>query len=797
MIVAAITFSHDFWRVPAAIGSVVGAALILWSYSRSTFRWKWLCAFLKLAGLALLALCLIELRWSQMRVKPGANLMAILADNSSSMAIQDAADSQPRSTRMQELLDPLPASWLTQVQEQFELRRYQYDQRLQAVESFASLTFTGKASAMGSALQSTVQRFAGRPLAGILLFSDGNATDLQSLPDNLEGWPPIYPVMIGGDGPARDLSIKRISVTQTAFEDAPVTLDAEVAARGFEGQSIVGRLTDAAGTVVASEEKEMSSSSTSADFRFQIRSAPPGLAFYQFSVQGSGSAAALPEATPINNQRVVVVDREPGPWRILYVSGRPNWEYKFLNRALASDPQVQLTGLMRVARREPRFSFLGRAGETSNPLFRGTEDQAKGEVAAYDQPVLVRLNPLDEEELRGGFPIEPAALFGYHAIILDDVESAFFTPAQSALVQRFVSERGGGLLMLGGMESFSEGGYARTSIGDTLPVSLDRTAPSATPGPLLFDLDREGWLQPWARLREVESEERSRLAALPPLSVLNRVRGIKPGAGIIATAKDSAGTKAPALVVQRFGRGRSAALLMGDLWRWGMRSPEARTDLEKAWRQLSRWLVSDVPGRVSLTIEPLPSDPAGAMELKVRVTDNTFQPVENATVTLKVEAVTMTPPPGSTAGPSVASSSASPAPPVLSLPTEPSLTEPGTYTASWVPHSTGGFKATATAVNPQGALEGTATTGWTSDLEARELQSLSPNQSLLEALAAKTGGRLLTPASLPEFARTLPMEKAPLMEPQEEPLWHSPWLFLAAVGCFAAEWGLRRTSGLP
>ena len=37
-----------------------------------------------------------------------------------------------------------------------------------------------------------------------------------------------------------------------------------------------------------------------------------------------------------------------------------------------------------------------------------------------------------------------------------------------------MSQRGGGLLMLGGLDSFAEGKYDRTPVGDLLPVYLDR-----------------------------------------------------------------------------------------------------------------------------------------------------------------------------------------------------------------------------------------------------------------------------------------------------------------------------------
>src|SRR5262249_27255757 len=154
-------------------------------------------------------------------------------------------------------------------------------------------------------------------------------------------------------------------------------------------------------------------------FRFQFRPVKQGLCFYRVNVRtqselGQRDAEKVStEATLANNSTVLVVDRGHGPYRILYVCGRPNWEFKFLNRAVQADDQLQLVGLIRVAKREPKFNFLGRAGESSNPLFRGFDNQAPEEVERYDQPVLIRLNT-DGLELRSGFPRTPEDLYQYH-----------------------------------------------------------------------------------------------------------------------------------------------------------------------------------------------------------------------------------------------------------------------------------------------------------------------------------------------------------------------------------------------
>ncbi len=119
-----------------------------------------------------------------------------------------------------------------------------------------------------------------------------------------------------------------------------------------------------------------------------------------------------------------------------------------------------------------------------------------------------------------------------------------------------------------------------------------------------LSLTREGWLEPWVRLRGAEDDERKRLARMPPFQTLNAVRGVKPGATVLAVSTADGERPMPALVEQRFGRGRCGALLIGDLWRWGLRRPpEPEQDLDKAWRQIVRWLVADVPQRVEVDLD--------------------------------------------------------------------------------------------------------------------------------------------------------------------------------------------------
>src|SRR6185503_18694642 len=511
------------WLAVAAGAAVVLLALVVWGYWRTgpTRGVRTLAAALKAAAILILALILLEPLFSGTRARPGANQFVVLADNSQSMTLKDRDASRSRGEELKALA-PKSAAWLAQLGRDFDLRQFAFDSQLRALESFETLSFDGKSSELGASLERLLRRYHGRPLAGVILMTDGSATDAEAVErlvsrttgdaakGNAPKIPAIYPVMLGKQSPPLDISLERVAVTQTNFEDAPVTMTAQMTTSGHRGQTIVAELLDEKGKSVQKQKVKVDQDGTPLAARFQVRPEQAGVSFYRVRVAAEGQFAQFDkpekseEATLANNSRMVAVDRGKGPYRVLYISGRPNWEFKFLNRAVEGDEQVQLIGLMRIARREPKFNFIGRAGDSANPLFKGFDPPNKEQIEQYDQPVLVRLGKYEDQELRAGFPKKAEDLYRYHAIILDDLESEFFTQDQMQLLKDFVRQRGGGLLMLGGQESFKNGKSDHTPIGELLPVYIDQV-PSVPPGTKhRLALTREGWLESWIRLRPEE-----------------------------------------------------------------------------------------------------------------------------------------------------------------------------------------------------------------------------------------------------------------------------------------------------
>ncbi len=804
---ASLTLGDRNWILPAVVAAVVGVLLTL-VLNRKRLAQSPQGPILRMVGWILLCICLTNPLWSSSRPRSGANVVAVVADISRSHLVTTGtggatrADAFALSLKNGEKSEPV--GWLNQLAQDFELRRYTVADRLQQVDRFDPVEFNGTASGLQTALRQLKQRYEGQPLAGIILLSDGIATDAAGALDELAGMPPVYPVLPPDDSSQPDVAVGNFSITQTAFDDAPVTIQVQPTTVNATSGQVAITLLDAAGTPIETQSRSVGDP---LPLRFHHRPKEGGTVFYRLRavLKDATGADVTTEATTVNNEQLVAVERSTMPRRVLYVSGRPNWEFKFLKRAVETDPQLQMVALIRIARKEAKFDFRGREGESSNSLFRGFERADPETAEEYDEPVIVRVGTKDDEELRGGFPEKPDDLFQYDAIILDDLEADFFLADQMKLIYDFVSRRGGGLLMMGGQESFRQGDFDRTPIGEMLPIDLSREMKSPASG-VRLSLTRDGWLQPWVRLRSDESAEEERLKSMPEFLTLNSTAFVRPGAVVMAEVQDADENRWPALVVQRFGKGRTAALCVGDLWRWRLsqglrnlhgldvpvtgadldngssnppRTPaEDLTDHARASRQMIRWLVADVPKRMDVFVREDPTRGTGAVILTAFVRGTDFESRENADVKFTV------------LGPDGQK---------FELTGEPSDAVAGQFESSVAASQPGAWQVSVTAIVSDDAAAAplTATTGWASQPDQKEMKSVQVDRTFLEELAKTTGGRTLPLSNLETFVSSLPQSSVPLTEVWSWPIWHSWWIFLTAIACLAIDWTLRRRRGLP
>jgi uncharacterized membrane protein len=93
----------------------------------------------------------------------------------------------------------------------------------------------------------------------------------------------------------------------------------------------------------------------------------------------------------------------------------------------------------------------------------------------------------------GGIPKDVAGLQKYDGLILSNVSSLKLTRVQMANIRDYVRDYGGGLIMVGGEESFGLGGYYRTPIEEALPVTMEVKQKVEIPSlAVVLSIDRSG-----------------------------------------------------------------------------------------------------------------------------------------------------------------------------------------------------------------------------------------------------------------------------------------------------------------
>lgn len=784
-----LTWNGGVWIGPLVVMALAFAGLIVWNYrATSSFSAaRWTAGICKYLGVLLLVVCLLEPRMYGQRPVEGANSVAVLIDNSRSMQLRGRG--VPAADEIGPWLGSIDTGWWKELAKSFDVHLFAFDRDTREVKDPKDLDFTGEFSNLHASLRALQKQTLERPLAGIILVSDGNATDAVLDASLAETPVPVFPIMESVGAPLQDLRVQQTTVTQTPFESSPVLIQAEVVSEGAGQKEMIAQLLDEKGTVVSEQTIVDVKQGQVTPIQFRFRPTEIGTLFFRLRVgttkSSEGLATSDGEATLENNERTLLVDRAGGPFRILYLAGRPNWEFKFLRRAVAEDAELKLDGLLRIANKQPKFVFNARQGtDGANPLFDGFDKEDPEDVAAHDEPVFKRL--LAEEattELEKGFPANAEDLFAYHAIIVDDTEATFFSPDQHELVRRAVSQRGAGLLMLGGISSFSQGGYHRTPIGDMLPVYLSSSVATDESGSSdtlsdaesrRWQLTREGWLEPWVRLRATEAEEQKRMEQMPNFQVINSTGPVKPGATLLAHLGHDASQEV-GLAVQRFGNGRVGAVTVGDLWRWELQKPTTESrELTVFWRQMLRWLVAQAPQRVQVNVEPSTSgtDPT---RIRIQVRNAEFQADDGATVKVVVQ------PPSGTE---------------ISLNANPVGDQAGVFVTEYWPTAQGGHRVKTQVTSGDGQVLPERSNGWVVAPAEKEWDRLDTHRDWLEDLARRTGGSVTRPHQMSALVAKIQAKPAPVMESWSAPWWHRPWIFLAALVLFCSEWALRRFRGL-
>jgi len=766
---------------------LVGLAVVLFFWpklARLRPALRALLIALRAAAAVLILFLLLDPCVTGKRLRHTERAVLLLFDDSKSMQVA-GPDGQTRGQRLLERYEAAAAELEKKLRDKCQLILCRFGESLERIQSPRDLRFEQNESDLVGAAAAALADFEGANVAAVALLSDGVQQTSGRPPDwnALDRFRvPVFGIGVGADSQWRDLEVGPLAVQRPDFDGNPVVIKAPILASGLAGQeAVVEALVD--GTAVQTNHLKIAGDSPEMEARLEFVPAKKGWIELEvrarLAADAAGKAAAPGDLVPQNNARRVLIDNRDKTFRILYLCGRPNWENKFIRRAMEEDKQLKLISLVRISGPEKTFKYRGDRSNLANPIFEGT-DLAK-DMPRYDEAVFLRFGA-EKAELDKGYPTRAEDLFPYHLVIWGEIEAAFFSQAQLELTREYVRKRGGALLLLGGRDSFSEGGFAGTPLESLLPARLPASARPGDAGGL--DRDRpfearptlEGLLSGVWSLDPASDENRRLWGQMPPLYGINPFALVRPGATIQANAVagDAEKEGRPLFAVQRYGEGRSAVLATDSTWQWRLGADENDRKHERLWRQIVRSLVRQTPDSIRLRNKQDVYVTGNLAPLEFAVRDAVFDQRESLNVTV---------------------TAAAPSGRQMPLPVEESIQEAGLYSCEYTPQEPGMHKLSLAALDDQGKTIGSLEQAVLAEPDQREFHQPQYNPSFLRDVARRTGGAFLPIediARLPDRISWLPSEQA---EEARVHLWRLPVFYAALAALMIVEWYLRRKKG--
>ncbi|MDP9150567.1 MAG: hypothetical protein M3O36_11590, partial [Myxococcota bacterium] len=488
------------WAVTAAFGFTLASIAMLVVEMRRGARGAVIVSATGLLAVgALLAAVLRPARVSARESVVGARVV-VLADTSRSMALTDESGGPRRDARNQAIArlqqsaptarlvllgfgDGPPVPFGTAVA------------RAELDGAHASdATTRSKRSDLGVALRALAASPEERP-AALVVVSDGRLDDpaeepspasLRALGDALHV--PVHTIATTRDAPA-DASVRRVSAAGAAVAHVPLPLRVEVGCAGglrCDELTVVARelRDDGPPAVLASGVAHLREGKAAIDLTVTLERA--GRRLVELSIVPPAG-----DTIPENDRRLVPFDVSRERVRVLHVAGRPTNDVRALRQWLKSDASLDIVA----------FFILRTPTDSVNA--------SQSELALIPFPV----DELFQEHLPS-----------FDAIVLQDFDAQpYGLEKYLENIQHYVRS-GGGLVMVGGQNSFVAGGYAETPLARVLPVELEGApgATSADPSAFVPEWTAAGLAAPLlGPLRDAIGED---LPQMPGANVLGNVR---------------------------------------------------------------------------------------------------------------------------------------------------------------------------------------------------------------------------------------------------------------------------------
>jgi hypothetical protein len=701
--------------------------------------------------------------------------VVVLADRSRSMAIRDGEAGRERVSRAEALGDALVASrptweeiakertllWLGFTGGAFDLVEASNERaESAAIAVRESDDKLGDRTLLDDALNQALQRAAARPIAGIVVMSDGRTTAPPSratIRRLQAAAAKVFVVPLGSTMSSGDLAIGTIDAPRRAFirDEVPVRVEIERSGEGSRSSDAppaMVRLVDATTGETLAERPlpEFEPGATTASVTLLPRADDAGQRDWRVELD-AGEGDLVEE----NNSRVAQIELVDRPLRVLYVDGYPRWEYRYLKNLLIRESTIESSVLLLSADRD--FAQEGNLPITRLP--RSAE-----EFAQFD-------------------------LF-----VIGDVPAGFFTPEQLEFMRDQVAQRGTGVLWVAGERSTPRT-WEGTAMAELLPMRPPLALPTvdapvnmvatqaATAMGLLKVGESESWpielADPkvgWSRLEWVQAIPVEQLKPTVEVLAVGVPAGDRGGRSGSVSGADAANW--PIVTAMKYGAGEIVYVATDEIWRWRYGRGERFT--EQVWlpivRMLGREALAGGSDGATLRAVPARVQLGQPVRLELVIDDARLLDRGDAAVPAEVRGVSPNGADGSEGGPAAGVE-------IELLRTQ----RPGEFAATVTPDAVGTF----TVRVPSGPAAG-AEVRFECERPDDEVRRAAADHELLAELARETGGAVVSADRLGTLPGLLPKRSVVTEHATIEPLWDAPLSLILIVLLASIEWLGRR-----
>jgi hypothetical protein len=498
-----------------------------------------------------------------------------------------------------------------------------------AVDWQRMLAPSGPQTRLGESLMQVLHDKRTSPLAGVVVISDGGQNAGAS-PDiavraAAEAGIPVFTVGIGSTERPANVRVYRLDAPSRAFPGDPYTVTGLIQTQGgaerLGGTSVMVELLQRAGasdaddsasgtgTVVRTAQIILGGAGESVPVDFQLTPADSGVSTLCLRVRAPQGDSN--RSDDFLEAEVEVVDRKD---RVLLLAGGPTREYRFLRTQLYRDASMTVDVLL----------------QTAQP---GMSQEA--------------------DKILDDFPITRKEMFDYDCVVAFDPDWQALAAAQIDLLETWVAEQGGGLIVVAGPVHTGEpvGGWVQDStmgkIRALYPVEFPRRvsvweASTRTANePWQLDFTREGLEAEFLWLRDTQTASARAWADFRGVYSHQPIRKVKPAATVYARFSDprsgQSGQLPPFLAVQFYGSGRVFYIGSGELWRLrGVDDGYFERLYTRLIRHVSQGRLLRQSSRGALMIGQDRYMLGNAVQIRARLTDARLKPLDEPSVALQV-----------------------------------------------------------------------------------------------------------------------------------------------------------------